>query len=138
MTRTRPRGGRMQDLAKLANLLARPEMQRRSVWHTLAGFDHWAVLLIRHTRRGDPPEPRHAPTLPSPAWLRRTGHDLTSEQLIHERISQYMEAELDGRDDMTIGRAASAATDAVKATLHELGVALPDHHSAPRTSEDSP
>jgi hypothetical protein len=123
---SRPRGSRMSDLAKLANLLARPDRARRSVWHTLAGFDHWVIILIRHTRRGDPPERPVGTVRISPEFLRGTGNGLTAEQLIHERVGQYLAAELGHGDELTLGSAAGAATDAVMATLAELGVTLSD------------
>jgi hypothetical protein len=76
---SRPRGSRMSDLAKLANLLARPDRARRSVWHTLAGFDHWVIILIRHTRKGDPPERPVATIRINPEFLRGTGSPTHAE-----------------------------------------------------------
>lgn len=119
-------GAPMHELAKYAAAMARPEMERRSVWHLLAGGDHWAVILIRHTRKGSPPEKpaRRAPRL-SPEWLRRTGAALTAEQLLHERIGQHLKAHVQNDTEVDVARAASIATDAALSALAELGITLP-------------
>jgi hypothetical protein len=122
-----PRGGAMQDLARLASALARPEAKRRSYWRMLLGFDHWALILIRHAKPGTPPErPRGGPTIRiRPEFARRTDDGLTGEQLIHERISQHLKAYAQDEPTMGVDLAASVATDAVIAALAEHSITLP-------------
>lgn len=120
-------GAPMADLAKFAAMLARPEMERRSTWRVLLGWDHWAVILIRHARKGAPPERSRfgpAPRL-RPGWGRETGAGLTSEELIYERIGQHLCGHVQEEAQVDVADAASIATTAVMATLAELGLNLP-------------
>ncbi|RCG31929.1 hypothetical protein DQ384_05135 [Sphaerisporangium album] len=114
----------MSRLAKLARILARPEMERRSYWRLLAGRDHWAVILITHGRPGEPPERQPQTPRIRPEFLRRTGADLTPEQLLHERIGQYLRADAQGAHQMDVAAAAAIATTAAAVTLAELGIDL--------------
>ena len=111
-----------------------PADERRSVWRVLAGTDHWAVILIRHEKKGSPPEkPRRnsAPRM-SPEWLRQTGAGLTPEELLHERIGQHLRAHAQDDAEVDVARAASIATDAAMAALAELGVSLPASEGSDR------
>lgn len=129
-------GAPMHDLAKLAATLARPDMKRRSVWHLLVARDHWGIILIRHAPKGTPPEkPAHGPSIRmSPEWLRRTGADLTPEQLIHERIGQHLRAHVQNEAEVDVARAASIAADAAIAVLAELGVNVADLRNPEETT----
>lgn len=121
-------GAPMRELAKLATTLARPEMERRSVWHRLAGWKHWAIILIRHAPKSAPPEkPALAPTVRmNPEFLRKIGIGLKPESLIHERIHRHLRALAQDTRDIEVNEAAAVATDAVVAALAELGVNVAD------------
>jgi hypothetical protein len=113
----------ISSLAKLASSLASPEMERPTYWRQLVGGDRWAVLLLTQGKPGESPGTLHEqpPVRLSPRWLRRTGADLAPEDLLHERIGQYLRAAVhDGEVD--VARAASIATHAAVKALAELGV----------------
>ncbi len=118
-------GSDMKDLATLATILAKPEMERVATWRPLIGRDHWALILIRHEPKGSPPAKRRPTNRLSADWLRRVGADLPIEQQMQEWISRYMQA-AEG-DDLHLSqeRAASAAVDAVMPLLDHPGVELP-------------
>ncbi|WP_204061431.1 hypothetical protein [Microbispora corallina] len=111
----------------LAKELAQPEMERRSVWHLLAGWNNWVLVLVRHTKKGSPPEkPAGVPAVRiRPEFLRRAGVDLSPEQLIHERMGRYLRAQAQEAPQIDVDQAASVATDAALAVLAELSVPLP-------------
>lgn len=111
-------------LANLARAWSSPEMERPVFWRTLIGRDSWALLLITKGRVGElPPPPGRLPEPRlSPEWVRRAGRDLTSEELIHERIGQHLRHHVRNGDEVGVAHAASVATDAVVSALAELGV----------------
>lgn len=115
----------MKDLATFATLMARPEMERRTVWHTLIGANHWALLLIRHKPKWARPEKRISTPRLSLKWRRKLGEDLPAEDVIQEWITRYLEAEMADGGALSIPKASSAARDAVLAALDHLGVELP-------------
>ncbi|MGC5012571.1 hypothetical protein ACLQ2R_17545 [Streptosporangium sp. DT93] len=111
-------------LARWASLLANPDMERRSYWWLLADSKNWALILITRGKPGEPPEPPQQQPAPrmSPEWLRRTGGNLTPEELLHERIGQHLRAHVQHDTEVDVARAASIATTAAVEALAELGV----------------
>ncbi|MEV1245149.1 hypothetical protein [Nonomuraea sp. NPDC049750] len=113
----------IRSLAKLARAWDSPEMDRPVLWRTLIGCDSWALLLITKGKREDlPPRPESAAPRLSPEWARRTGGDLTPEQLLHERIGQHLRAEVQKDAEVDVARAVSIATDAAISMLAEFGI----------------
>ncbi|OPG13684.1 hypothetical protein [Microbispora sp. GKU 823] len=131
-------GTPMRELAKLATTLARPEMERRTVWHLLAGWKHWALILIRHAPKSAPPEkPSLAPTVRiNPEFLRKIGIGLKPESLIHERIHQHLRAIAQDAHEIEVNEAAAGAADAAIAVLAELGVNVADLRNPEETKTD--
>lgn len=114
----------IRSLATLVNAWASPEMERPVYWNALIRRDTWALVLITKGRPGDPPPAptrQEAPRI-SPEWLRRTGAELTPEQLLHERIGQHLRHHVQREAEVDVARAASIATDAAISTLTELGI----------------
>ncbi len=118
-------GSDMQDLATFATLMARPEMERRTVWHMLIGANHWALLLVRHKPKWARPETRRSTPRLSLKWRRKLGEDLPPENLTEEWITRDLEAEIADNQLLSIPKASSAARDAVMAALEHLGIELP-------------
>ena len=100
----------IRSLAKLASAWASPEMDRPVYWRTLIGRDTWALLLITKGKPGDPPaRPERTPNMRlSPDWARRTGADLTPDQLLYERISQHLRAHAQDKPELGIAHAAAS------------------------------
>lgn len=111
-------------LANLARAWTSPELERPVFWRTLIGRGSWALLLITEGKTGDPPaKPERTPNMRlSPEWARRTGADLTPDQLLYERISQHLRAHAQDKGELDITYAAAIATDAAVSALAELGV----------------
>jgi hypothetical protein len=109
----------IRSLAGLARAWSSPAMDRPVYWRTLIGRDTWALLLITKGRQGEtPPAPDRvpAPRL-RPEWARRTGRDLTAEELLYERALTWVRtyAGPDGTDIAgTVGLAVDALLDAVR------------------------
>ncbi|MEU4234896.1 hypothetical protein AB0F17_62375 [Nonomuraea sp. NPDC026600] len=81
----------MRELAKLATVLARSDMRRRTHWRLLAGCDWWAVLLLTRGREGQRAEyPGAAPIRLGRAWLEKTGDGLAGEDLLYLRIAERL------------------------------------------------
>lgn len=114
----------IRSLAKLAGAWASPEMDRPVYWRTLIGRDTWALLLITKGKPGDPPaRPERTPNMRlSPEWARRTGADLTPDQLLYERISQHLRAHVQGETEVDVASAASIAAEAATSMLAEFGI----------------
>ncbi len=117
-------GKPMHKLAKLTAMWASPEMGRPSFWRALIGRDNWALILITRGKEGDPPEkpPLAAAPRLRPEWLRRTGAGLGPEDLLCERIGQYLRVEVQGKPEVDVAHAASIATTAAVKVLAEMGV----------------
>ncbi|MEV4287395.1 hypothetical protein AB0K40_17965 [Nonomuraea bangladeshensis] len=114
----------IRSLAKLAHAWASPEMERPVYWRTLIGHDTWALLLITKGKPGEPPaRPDLAPTPRlSTEWARRTGADLSPDELLYERITQHLKAHVQDEPEVDVARAASIATDAAINMLSEFGI----------------
>lgn len=113
----------MRSLANLAKAWDSPEMERPVFWRTLIGRDSWALLLITKGKSGELP-PKPAPVAPrlTSEWARRTGADLTPEQLLHERIGQHLRAHVQNDAEIDVAHAASIAANAAASMLAELGI----------------
>lgn len=111
-------------LAKLAHAWSSPEMERPVFWRTLIGRDTWALLLITKGKPGAPPaRPEFGPNMRlSPEWARRTGADLTPDQLLCERIGQHLRSHAQDKTELDIAQAAAIATDAAIGMLAEYGI----------------
>ncbi|TMR14077.1 hypothetical protein ETD86_29465 [Nonomuraea turkmeniaca] len=83
----------MRDLAKMATILARSDMRRRTYWRLLAGRDRWAVLLLTRGREGEPAEyPGAPPVRLSRTWMEKTDDGLAGEDLLYLRIAEKLRA----------------------------------------------
>lgn len=107
-------------LAALARMWSSPAVERPVFWRKLVGGDRWAVLLITKGRKGElspPPDRMPAPRL-NPDWARRSGRELTEEELLYERASVWVRtyADENGKADTTraVGLAVDALMDAVR------------------------
>ncbi|MDP4501029.1 hypothetical protein [Nonomuraea turcica] len=114
----------IRSLAGLTHAWDSPEMERPVYWRTLIGRNTWALLLITKGKPGEPPpRPELAPKMRiSTEWARRTGADLTPEDLLHERITQHLKAHIQDEVEIDAARAASIATDATISMLAEHGI----------------
>lgn len=107
-------------LANLARAWSSPAMDRPVYWRTLIGRDSWAILLITKGRAGETPPHSGRLTAPRlrPEWARRTGRDLTAEELLYERALAWVKtyAEQDGKADTAhaVGLAVDALLDAIR------------------------
>lgn len=103
----------IRELAKLATILARPDMRGRTYWRRLFGTDRWTVLLLTQSRRreGEAPEYAGAPQVRiNPKWLAKTGAELSGEALLHLRMIERMQAFAQG-DPIRPYAAAAVAAD---------------------------
>ncbi|GAA3172453.1 hypothetical protein [Nonomuraea salmonea] len=101
-----------------------PEVERPVYWRPLLARSSWGLLLITRGRRDDPPAlPERGPSMRlSAEWTRRTGGDLTPQQLLHERISQHLRAHAAEQGQLDVPYAAAVAADAAVSALTECGV----------------
>jgi hypothetical protein len=102
-------------LANLAHAWTSPAMERPVYWRTLIGRDTWALLLVTKGRAGEtPPKPDRVPALRlSPEWARRSGRDLTAEELLYERVLAWLKTHTQRQGDVDVTQAAGLAVDAV-------------------------
>lgn len=102
-------------LANLARAWSSPAMERPVFWRTLIGRDSWALLLITKGREGEAPPPpaRTPPPRLSPEWARRSGRDLTAEELLYERTAAWLKTYVQHEGEVDATRAAGLAVDAL-------------------------
>lgn len=119
----------MRELARLATILARPDMERRTRWRFLLGGDRWAVILLTRGRPGEPPEPTGpAPLRLHPRWLAKTGKDLSGEDLLYLRVYERLRAH--GQDAPVPPETAASIAAEVCAEMARNGLDLTTGESA--------